>query len=83
MAAGDTRAQSADTIMAWLRGSGAWAAIEVANPSAALGSIEGGAPISLALLIAAIVCAVAETILARRFSYASRPRETSVGEVAA
>lgn len=82
MAAGDTRPQSSETIMAWLRASGSWTALETSNPSAALGAIEGGAPISLALLVAAIMCAVAESILARRFSYASQSTQPATAEAA-
>ncbi|MFO0873516.1 MAG: VWA domain-containing protein [Phycisphaerales bacterium] len=83
MAACDTRAQSPDAVTAWLRGSGPWNAFEPANPTAPLQDVEQGAPISGALLIAALACAIAETIFARRFSYATRPAEGRLAEASA
>jgi hypothetical protein len=48
-----------------------------------LQDVEQGAPISGALLIAALACAIAETIFARRVSYATRPAEGRLAEASA
>lgn len=75
---GDTTPQSEESILAWLSGSGAWTPIDRTDPAAGLRVAESGTPIPGFLLALALACAIAETILSRRFSHVAPPREAEV-----
>ena len=68
--AGNTERVPPDAVAAWLGESGSWAWLDEADPAAPLRAADGAASIAGALLVAVLILAVLETILARRFSHA-------------
>ena len=73
----DAEAARTDTlseaeVTGWLGESGDWTMFDPEAPEAMLASAEGGRSIAGMLLIAVLVLAILETILARRFSHAYR-----------
>ncbi|HMN96115.1 MAG TPA: BatA domain-containing protein [Phycisphaerales bacterium] len=81
-AAGDTTPQSVESVEGWLRSSGAWSVLDLDDPGEALRSAESALPLPWFLLALALACAVAETILSRRFSHVEG-RATGPAEAAA
>jgi hypothetical protein len=69
--AGDPSPQSAEAVLAWLRGSGPWTTVDAAEPAAALREVQRSSALSGALLVIALVAALLECYFARRFSHAS------------
>lgn len=67
-----TEPQPGDAVRSWLEGSGPWTWLDTTDIAAALRPVEGGAGVSGWLLGAALALALIESILARRFSHASR-----------
>lgn len=86
-AAGDITPQPHEAVGSWLKGSGPWSFVEKNDFTAPLQLVEEGTSLAFVLLVLALVVAVAESVLARRFSHADQhvaPATSSlVREVAA
>jgi len=80
--AAETTPLGREAVLAWLRGSGPWSYLDPEDPIAALRTVEMAAPISGLLLSLALICAILESLLARRFSRAeARSIQTVSGSI--
>jgi hypothetical protein len=70
--------QRRENVLTWLEHSGDWDWLDTADPASALLSEDSRAEFSLLLLALALILAVVETILARRFSHAYQ-QESTIG----
>lgn len=76
-AAGRTEPQAADAVESWLARSGDWTTLDAGDPGSALRRAGAATGLATTILIILLVLLVAETILGRLFSRASR---TTSGE---
>jgi hypothetical protein len=67
--AGQSDAQPANAVMAWLAGSGSWNFYEREDPAALLRDVASTSPLAGVLLLIVLLLVVLETMLARWFSY--------------
>ncbi|MFK7959238.1 MAG: BatA domain-containing protein [Phycisphaerales bacterium] len=67
-----TETQAADAVQSWLARSGAWTTFDADNPAAALRRSGAATGLATAILLILLLLLVAETLLGRLFSRASR-----------